>query len=96
MLFRDGAHYEGTWYLGRAHGYGKFTHVKGETYEGEWADDMRHGTGELTPLTGVRYHGSWFKNRLSMATIQTGKKTGMAYTSGLMVPLMKALGWTTK
>ena len=47
MTFKDGATYEGTWYLGRAHGHGVFTHVQGETYEGDWADDMRHGVGEM-------------------------------------------------
>ena len=61
-MFRDGASYEGTWYLGRAHGYGTFTHVKGETYEGEWADDMRHGTGEMIQLNGVKFRGRWFMN----------------------------------
>ena len=45
MLFKDGASYEGTWYLGHAHGYGKYTQVKGETYEGEWADNAYHGKG---------------------------------------------------
>ena len=44
-LFKDGASYEGTWYLGHAHGYGKFTQVRGETYEGEWVDSTYHGKG---------------------------------------------------
>ena len=57
MYFRDGATYEGRWYLGRAHGFGKFTHVKGETYEGEWADDMYHGRGESRHVNFFVYRG---------------------------------------
>jgi len=48
MRFLDGATYDGDWYLGRAHGKGKFTQVRGETYEGEWANDLYHGKGLST------------------------------------------------
>ena len=37
MTFKDGTTYEGTWYLGYAHGSGIFTQVRGEHYEGEFA-----------------------------------------------------------
>ena len=62
MHFSDGEVYEGSWYLGHAHGFGKRTHVKGDTYEGDWVDNMRHGIGEMRFKNGVRYHGTWFKN----------------------------------
>jgi hypothetical protein len=39
MQWSDGATYEGEWLLGKAHGRGIFSHIKGEVYDGEWKYD---------------------------------------------------------
>ena len=41
----------------KAQGFGKLTHVNGDTYEGEWMNDMAHGRGIFTHYRGVRYEG---------------------------------------
>jgi hypothetical protein len=39
MKWQDGAVFEGNFDFGRAHGKGKFLHLKGEIYEGSWIYD---------------------------------------------------------
>lgn len=45
MKWNDGATYEGEWIDGMAFGFGRFTHINGDSYFGEWKNDKANGWG---------------------------------------------------
>lgn len=55
LTYSDGSVYEGSFYMGLRHGYGKYTGAYSEPYpsygvdyEGEWENDLPHGKGSKT------------------------------------------------
>lgn len=62
QIFYDGDIYEGEYYYGYKHGYGKLKSIYGNTYEGDWNKDILYGNCILTTTYGTKYIGKWKDN----------------------------------
>jgi len=57
-----GGRYEGSWFEGKYHGFGKFTWPANDPklyYEGEWEEGCQHGQGTLVYKDGRTAEGKW-------------------------------------
>ena len=59
VTFYNGNIYEGEFYNGKGHGYGKYIWVSGSKYVGEWKDGQKHGQGTYTSANGDKYVGEF-------------------------------------
>ena len=51
--------YEGDWYDGKMHGYGRYYYADGGVYEGNWAESKMCGKGVYQFPNGNKYDGEW-------------------------------------
>ena len=58
----SGASYEGQFFYGLRHGWGKITFKDGAIYEGEWSFGHAEGTGTFQYMAGEVYKGGMLHN----------------------------------
>jgi hypothetical protein len=66
----NGDVYEGNFFIGHAHGHGKYTWKNGDVYIGNFKKSLRHGKGIMTyNEEGGKYRGLWENDMRTKGTL---------------------------
>ncbi len=70
----DNGSYEGEFYNGKRHGYGRYVYNSGHEYEGEWADGVIHGVGKYKYNNGeyIGFFANGKRNGVGKYTFNSG------------------------